>query len=148
VCADGVAVMTGKKKEPLSQMKKLSNATDLIYTHCIIHRKALAAKKIAPELNKVLQEAVTVVNFIRIRALNSLLFSKLCKAMVSDHDKLLLHAEVRCLSRGRVLRRLVELKEEVKLLLTEENPILAGLFHNENWLCNVSYLTDIFEKTQ
>jgi hypothetical protein len=63
--------------------------------------------KIAPELNKVLQEAVTVMNFIRSRALNSRLFSKLCKAIGSDHDKLLLHAEVRWLSRGRVLRRLV-----------------------------------------
>jgi hypothetical protein len=39
----------------------------------------------------------------------------------------------------------LELKE-VKLFLMEENPILADLFHNENWLCNLSYLTDIFEK--
>jgi hypothetical protein len=40
----------------------------------------------------------------------------------------------------------VELKEEVKLFLTEENPTLAGLFHNEKWLCKLSYLTVIFEK--
>jgi hypothetical protein len=37
----------------------------------------------------------------------------------------------------------VELKE-VKLFLTEENPTLAD-FHNDNWLCNLSYLTDIFK---
>jgi hypothetical protein len=65
--------------------------------------------------------------------------------MGSDHDKLL-HAEVRWLSRGRVLRRLVELKEEVELFLTDKNPTLAGLYHNKNWLCKLSYLTDIFEK--
>jgi hypothetical protein len=109
----------------------LSNATDVIYTHCIIHREALATKKIALELNKVLKEAVTVVNFIRSRVLNSRLFSKLCKAMGSDNDKLIFHAKVRWLLRGRVLQRLVELKE-VKLFLMEENPTLAGLFHNEN----------------
>jgi hypothetical protein len=50
--------------------------------------------------------------------------------MESDHDKLLLHAEVGRLSRGSVLQRLVELTEEVKLFLTEENPTLADLFHN------------------
>jgi hypothetical protein len=138
---DEAALMTGKNKVLLAELKKCNNTTDVIYTHCNMHREA---KKIAPELNKVLQEAVTVVNFNSSRALNSQLFSKLCKAMGSDHDKLLLHAEVRRLSRGRVLRRLVELKEEVKLFLTEKNPTLADLFHNENWLCNLSYQIDIF----
>jgi hypothetical protein len=88
-----------KKKGLLAQIKNLNNAIDVIYTHCVIHREALAAKEIAPELNKVLQKAVTVVNFISSRELNSRLFSKLCKAMGSDHDKRLLHAEVRWLSR-------------------------------------------------
>jgi hypothetical protein len=77
------------------------------------------------------------VNFITSRALSSLLFSKLCKAMGSDHDKLLLHAEVKWPSRGRVLRRLVE-RKEVKLFLTEENPTLADLFYSENLPCNLS----------
>jgi hypothetical protein len=63
-----------------------------------------------------------------------------------DHDKIILHVEVRWLSRGRVLRKLVELEEEVRLLLIEENPTLADLFHIENWLCNLSYIRDIFEK--
>jgi hypothetical protein len=100
VCTDGTAAMTSKKKWLLAQIK-MSSATDIIYTHYIIHREALAAKKVVPELNKLLQEAVIPVKFIRSRALNSRLFSKLCKAMGSDHDKLL-HAEVRWLSRGRM----------------------------------------------
>jgi hypothetical protein len=65
VCTDGTAAMTRKKKGLLAQIKNLSNATDVIYMHCAIHREALADMKIAPELNKVLQEAITVVNFIR-----------------------------------------------------------------------------------
>jgi hypothetical protein len=43
--------------------------------------------------------------------------------MGSDHDKLL-YVEVRWLSRGRLLHRLVELKEE-ELFLIEENPTSA-----------------------
>jgi hypothetical protein len=64
VCTDGAAAMTGKKKGLLAHIKNLNNATDVISMHCIIHREALTTKQIAPELNKVLQTAVTVVNFI------------------------------------------------------------------------------------
>jgi hypothetical protein len=64
VCTDRAAAMTGKEKGLLAQIINLNNATDVICTHCILLREALTAKKIAPELYKVLQEAVTVVNFI------------------------------------------------------------------------------------
>jgi hypothetical protein len=33
MCTDGAAALTGKKKVLLAQIKKLSNATDVIYTH-------------------------------------------------------------------------------------------------------------------
>jgi hypothetical protein len=42
VCTDGAVAMTGKKKGLLAQIKKLNNATDIIYTRCIIHREELA----------------------------------------------------------------------------------------------------------
>jgi hypothetical protein len=50
VCTDGATAMTGKKNGLLAQIKNWNNATDVIYTHCIIHREAPTAKKIAPEL--------------------------------------------------------------------------------------------------
>jgi hypothetical protein len=53
LCTDGAAAITGKKKDFLAKIqKKLNNATDVIYTHYIIHTEALAAKKIPPELKK------------------------------------------------------------------------------------------------
>ncbi|KAK9737230.1 hypothetical protein QE152_g10896 [Popillia japonica] len=66
----------------------------LSITHCLIHREALAAKKLAPELNDVLQDAVKIINFIKSHALNSRLFSNLCKDTDSNYTTLLLHAEV------------------------------------------------------
>jgi hypothetical protein len=123
VCTDEVAVMTGKKKGPLAQMRNLNNATDVNYTHCIIHREALAAKKIAPKLT-VLQEAVTVVNFVSTRTLNSRLFSKLCKVMASDHDKRLLHVVVKWLSRGSVAKICGTLRKS-EIIFDEREPNIS-----------------------
>jgi hypothetical protein len=38
------------RKRALVQIKNLNNASDVIYTHYIIHRKAMAARKTAPKL--------------------------------------------------------------------------------------------------
>ena len=53
---------------------KSLNSGPITYTRCIIHREALAAKKIVAELCVVLQNAVKIINHIKILALNSRLF--------------------------------------------------------------------------
>lgn len=146
VCTDGAAAMTGKIAGLVTLIKRQTNSTDIICTHCIIHREALVAKKIDPELHKVLQDAVSIINYIKSRALNSRLFSNLCKDMGSNYQKLLLHAEVRWLSRGRTLKRLIDLKDEVQIFLMGKNSIMEELFLNEKWLCSLYYLADIFER--
>ena len=113
---------------------------------CIIHREALAAKKLEPEANKVLSDVIKIVNCVKARALHSRLFSILCNEMGSQYDTLLLHTEVRWLSRGKILRRVVELKDELHLFLSEHNPTLAENFCNDRWLLILCYLVDIFEK--
>jgi hypothetical protein len=75
-----------------------------------MHREALASHDLEPKLHSVLQEAMKVVNFVKPRTLNSRLFAVLCEEMQADHNSLLLHSEVRWLSRRKVLKRLVELK--------------------------------------
>ena len=62
------------------------------------------------ELNNVLYEVVKVVNYVKANALKTRLFASLCDQMGADHIKLLLHPEVRWLSRGNVLSRVFELR--------------------------------------
>ena len=69
----------------------------------------------------MLQDAVKVINFIKNHALNSRLFSNLCKNTSSNFTTLLLHAEKRWLSRGQSLKRLLLLKDEIEIVLTERN---------------------------
>jgi hypothetical protein len=52
------------------------------------------------------EEAVQIVNFIKASPLSGRLLSAFCNEMGSDHEHLLLHSQVRWLSRGKALTRL------------------------------------------
>lgn len=89
----------------------------------MIHREALAAKHLQPDVNKVLEQVVTIINFIKARSLNSRLFKIMCREMGSEYENLLLHT-VRWLSPIKILRRVFDLKDEIRIFLLEREPKL------------------------
>ncbi|XP_072400241.1 zinc finger BED domain-containing protein 5-like [Diabrotica undecimpunctata] len=91
-------------------------APEVKWTHCCIHREALVAKTFPEPLQKILNEVVQIVNYIKTRPLQSRLFSLVCKEIGSEHEHLI-HMEVRWLSRGRILTRFFELRDEVCVFL-------------------------------
>ncbi|XP_056101746.1 zinc finger BED domain-containing protein 5-like [Rhinichthys klamathensis goyatoka] len=93
VCTDGAGAMLGKKKGLKARV--LQVAPHINFTHCIIHREALASKTLDPELKRVLETAIKIVNYIKARPLNIRLFATLCHELGSEHECLLLHTEVR-----------------------------------------------------
>jgi hypothetical protein len=105
-----------------------------------MHREAFASHDLEPKLHSVLQEAVKVMNFMKAHPLNSHLFAVLCEEMQADHKSLLLHSEVMRLSRGKVLKRLVELKEEVRRFLQDSGSPLHQHFLDKKWLALLSYV--------
>ena len=96
--------------------------------HCLHHRENLASQKFSSELNEVLKNGN--VNFIKARALNTRLFHELYKDMGSEFKNLLLHFEVRWLSKEKVVQRLQKLQAEVETFLREKNFSLALNFQN------------------
>lgn len=66
--------------------------------------------------------------------------------MGSDHTAVLFHSESRWLSRGKVLSRVFELRDEIRIFLEEEGNELANKFHNNNFLMKLAYLSDMFQK--
>ena len=73
-------------------------------------------------------------------------FSAFCEDMLSEHDTLILHSEVRFLSRGKVLERFLSLKEEIFAFLEKDNDHRAALFKDPSWLATVHYLCSIFNR--
>ena len=63
--------------------------------------------------------------------------------MGSDHQNLIFHSEFRWLSRGEVLKRLYELREEVELFLTDKKSDLSHYFQHKKWVASLAYLSDI-----
>ncbi|GFW55030.1 zinc finger MYM-type protein 6 [Trichonephila clavipes] len=119
ICTDGARIMSGRFKSIQALVKQKTPLC--IWTHCMIHREALASKEISPGLNIVLMTVVTVVNYIKIRPLKSRIFSGLCKDMGRVHSSLPFYCEARWLSRGKFLQRIYELRNEITIFLEEEN---------------------------
>ena len=57
-----------------------------------------------------------------------------------------MHAEIRWLSRGYSIQRLLQLKDELVMFLTEQKSAFAEHFLNDDWVLKLCYLSDIFGK--
>ncbi|KAL4142165.1 hypothetical protein QTP88_004678 [Uroleucon formosanum] len=64
--------------------------------------------------------ATLLVNAVKNSALNTRVFQKLCANMDAEHETLLFHTETRWLSKGNMLARLFELREELKVFLIDK----------------------------
>jgi hypothetical protein len=104
--------MTGKTVGVMARIKIVSKMCTS--SHCILHRHAVAVKRMPYSLKSVLDNAVQIVNYIKARSLNSRLFKLLCNDMSSEYETLIFHTEVRWLSRGKVLMRVFQLSEEIE----------------------------------
>ena len=61
----------------------------------------------------MLHQVVEIVNYVKSRPIKSTLFEELCKSMDSQHVRLLMHTDVRWLSKGKVFTRVHELQKEL-----------------------------------
>ncbi|XP_014775934.1 protein FAM200A [Octopus bimaculoides] len=145
ICTDGAPAMAGCLKSfvPIAQKQN----PNIIHTHCFIHREALVAKTLGPELKSALDMVVKIVNYIKMRPLKCRQFAKFCVGMEADHSTLIHHTEIRWLSRGKVLSRFYELREELLTFCLQENlKDFVECLSDDHWCPKLAYLADIFHE--
>ncbi|XP_064349848.1 zinc finger MYM-type protein 6 isoform X2 [Camelus dromedarius] len=143
LCTDGAASMTGRCSGLRAKIQEVAMNT-VAFTHCFIHREHLAAEKLSPCLHEILLQSAQILSFIKSNALNSRMLTILCEEMGSEHVNLPLRAEVRWISRGRILTRLFQLRHEIEIFLNQKHSDLAKCFFDEEWVAKLAYLSDIF----
>ena len=142
VSVDGAPAMMGGQRGFKGFVKRENPS--ILVDYCAIYWYSLASKTLPASLKAVFDDVVRIVNFIKSKELNSRIFKQFCNEMGQSYEVLLYHTEVRWLSRGRVVSRVVELREPIKCFLIKKKSDLAAKFSDTEWLSRLCYLDDIF----
>ncbi len=155
VASDGAASMIGKNKGFVSRLKEV--APHITHIHCILHRQHLAAKELGGDMETSLNIAVAIINFIKANPLHQRQFNFFCNE--AEYNTLIMHTDVRWLSKGNSLNRLVNLWAQVEnFLCYKSDPTnnqtkkqcnkasdLLENMRNCSIKAKIFYLSDIFE---
>ncbi|XP_028648976.1 protein ZBED8-like [Erpetoichthys calabaricus] len=143
VCTDGAPCMVGKNRGFVALLREHEKRPIRSF-HCILHQEALCAQMCGEQLGEVMLLVIRVVNFIVARALNDRQFKTLLDEVGNNYPGLLLHRNVRWLSRGKVLSCFAACLSKIRTFLemrNVEHPELA----NTEWLLKFYYLVDMTE---
>ncbi|KAJ4945074.1 hypothetical protein JOQ06_013612 [Pogonophryne albipinna] len=141
VFTDGAPCMLGKNKGFVALLREHEKRAILSF-HCILHQEALCAQTCGQELGEVMSLVIRVVNFIVPRALNDRQFKALLEEVGNHYPGLLLHSNVRWLSRGKVLSHFAACLSEIRTFL-EMKGVKHPELDNTDWLLQFHYLVDI-----
>uniref|UniRef100_A0A5S6PZA8 DUF4371 domain-containing protein n=1 Tax=Trichuris muris TaxID=70415 RepID=A0A5S6PZA8_TRIMR len=142
VATDGAPSMVGSHRGFIAHLKKV--VPSVLTVHCVIHRQHLVAKRLSDRLSCSLQFVIAAVNKIKSESLNERLFGQLCETNDEDFNRLLLHTEVRWLSKGTCLSRFYSLFDTVLEFLGDENAALRD--NLKKFKSDIAYLTELYFK--
>ncbi|XP_057203176.1 general transcription factor II-I repeat domain-containing protein 2B-like [Triplophysa rosa] len=145
VVTDGAPAMQGKKSGFAGLLKK--NGVNCPVLHCIIHQEALCAKIL--DFSHVMNVVTKVTNLIRggNRALNHRKFTAFLDEVSATYGDLLMHTDIRWMSRGKCLERFFALRTEVPVFLEDsiksDTSAYCSNLRDPEFLCDLAFLTDM-----
>ncbi|KAL4125892.1 hypothetical protein QTP88_010129 [Uroleucon formosanum] len=145
VVTDGAKSMVGKNIGFVGLLCKSDINVPAI--HCIIHQEALCGKIM--KLDNIMNTVFKITNLIRggNRSLNHRNFIKYLEELDCEYGDLLLHTDVRWLSRGKCLERFFDLRKEIlnflKTNITTDTTYFENQLVDKQFLCSLAFLTNI-----
>ena len=141
ICTDGAPSITGYR----SGFKGLITSVALhVSFTCCVSSLCFSHENSPFWTSRSVTRCSEIVKHISANATTSRLFAAFCKEVGSDFKVLLLHTEVRWFSRGQVLNRLLQLREEAAIFLENERSAKEVDMHNQmksnDFLLKVAYL--------
>ncbi|KFD68115.1 hypothetical protein M514_08498, partial [Trichuris suis] len=140
VATDGAPAMVGCHRGFISHLKKI--VPNVLSIHCVLHRQHLVARRLSPRLNESLQYVISAVNKIKSNPLNDRLFRQLCDENNEEFNGLLLHTEIRWVSKGACLSRFFQLFDSVLQFFEEDDASLTENLRIRK--ADVAYLADLY----
>jgi len=150
VTTDGAPAMIGANQGLVQRLKDDPKCnSDVLSYHCIIHQSVLCCK-LDSSLEEIMKTVMNIVNFIRAKSsLQHRQFKLLLQEVDSQFDDLLLHNNVRWLSKGNVLNRFLGLLNEIELFLLKSTHSAAKnhikFIKDNNNVATIAFLADIFQ---
>lgn len=136
ITTDGAAAMTGRNNGFIALCRQDDDFPDFLSYHCIIHQQVLASKRL--NTKDVMDTTFKIVNSIRGKPLQRRLF----KMQIENKDvDLILHTDVRWLSRSRFLQRFRDLLDDIVQFLEDRGDSFSQM-RDVNWLCDLAFLAD------
>lgn len=145
ITTDGAPAMMGREKGAVARMKE--DNPELISYHCIIHQSVLCST-LSDEYAEVMKTMMKMINFLRASSsCQHCMLREFLREVDAHADDLLLHNNVRWLSKGRALERFWSIRSEVAAFLEELESQKAtnfSLFLNDGKNMDiVAFLVDI-----
>lgn len=145
ITTDGAPAMVGAHQGLVSRLKE--QCPQIMSYHCLIHQSVLCAK-LGEQYNDAMNMIMKLVNYLRV---NSSLRHRNLKSFLieveAEYDNLLLHNNVRWLSKGKVLARFWAVRDHLRVFIANDNSVKAVEF--KNFLDNpgmmnvISFLVDM-----
>ncbi|XP_063220238.1 SCAN domain-containing protein 3-like isoform X1 [Bacillus rossius redtenbacheri] len=147
VVTDGAPSMVGKNKGFVTLLKKDERFPSFIHFHCLIHVENLASHfQSVPEIPEHFKVIVKVINFFAAKPLNKCLLRVFLQDLSAPHFDLILHTDVRWLSRGKTISCVWELFEEIKAFISSSGyaPQFPQLY-KDDFKVTLAFIVDLFE---